>query len=93
MKIFVCRCEDVTLDELEKAIGAGYRDIESLKRYTGFGTGICQGKNCLTACALVLAQHGGDVSQPITARPPVHPVRFATLAALHDLPARDQHGR
>jgi bacterioferritin-associated ferredoxin len=88
VKTFVCRCEDVTLDELEKAIAAGYRDIESLKRYTGFGTGICQGKSCLSLCASVLARHGGDASQPMTARPPVHPVRFATLAALYELPSR-----
>jgi hypothetical protein len=31
----------VTLVELEQAIELGHRDIESLKRYTGFGTGWC----------------------------------------------------
>ena len=46
MKVLVCRCEDVTLHELEHAISLGHRDIESLKRYTGFGTGVCQGKSC-----------------------------------------------
>jgi len=87
VKAFACRCEDVTCEEVERAIDAGYHDIESLKRYTGFGTGICQGKSCLAVCAALLASRGGDVAQPITARPPVHPVRFATLAALHDLEA------
>ena len=85
MKTFACRCEDVTLEELDKAMDEGYRDIESLKRYTGFGTGICQGKWCLALCATRLAERGGDARQPMTPRPPVHPLRLATLAALDDL--------
>src|SRR5262249_5508031 len=47
VKALVCRCEDVTLHDLDEAIDKGHRDIESLKRYTGFGTGYCQGKWCL----------------------------------------------
>jgi hypothetical protein len=39
-KVLVCRCEDVTLDEVEEAIAKGHRDLESVKRYTGFGTGL-----------------------------------------------------
>jgi bacterioferritin-associated ferredoxin len=85
VKAFACRCEDVTLYELDRAIAEGYRDIESLKRYTGFGTGICQGKWCLALCATRLAEKGGDASQPMTPRPPLHPVRLSTLAALVDL--------
>jgi bacterioferritin-associated ferredoxin len=84
LKTLACRCEDVTLYELDRAIAAGHRDIESLKRYTGFGTGICQGKWCLALCATRLFQKGGDASQPVTPRPPAHPVRFATLAGLAD---------
>ncbi len=47
MKALVCTCEDVTVDEVEHAIAKGFHDIESVKRYTGFGTGMCQGKQCL----------------------------------------------
>ena len=81
----MCRCEDVTLHELEQAVSRGHDDIESLKRYTGFGTGYCQGKYCLAACARVLAERGGTVDKPITPRPPYHPVSLATLAGLADL--------
>ncbi|HKQ70234.1 MAG TPA: (2Fe-2S)-binding protein [Polyangiaceae bacterium] len=84
-KTFACRCEDVTLGELDRAIEAGHRDIESLKRYTGFGTGICQGKWCLSLCAARLAEKGGDARHPMTPRPPLRPIRFATLAALSDI--------
>jgi NAD(P)H-nitrite reductase large subunit len=81
-KVLVCRCEDVTLHELEEAIARGHADVESLKRYTGFGTGWCQGKGCLAVCARVLAQRGGDANDPFTPRPPFHPVSLAHLAAI-----------
>ena len=81
----VCRCEDVTLHELENAFRLGYKDIESVKRYTGFGTGWCQGKWCLALCARLIQERGGDVDKPITPRPPYHPVTFATLSGLSEL--------
>ena len=83
-KVLACRCEDVTLHELHDAIARGHDDVESLKRYTGFGTGWCQGKWCLALCARVLAEKGGDASTPFTPRPPFHPVTLADLAALED---------
>jgi len=82
VKRIVCRCEDVTLEELERAVRLGHRDIESLKRYTGFGTGFCQGKSCLTRCADELVRLGGDPGHGITPRPPYHPVSLAELAGL-----------
>lgn len=85
VKTFVCRCEDVTLHELVAAMAHGYKDIESIKRYTGFGTGWCQGKWCLALCAQIIEQRGGDVEKPITPRPPYHPVALADLAGLADL--------
>lgn len=81
-KVLVCRCEDVTLHELEEAIVRGHDDIESLKRYTGFGTGWCQGKGCLALCARLLAERGGEASLPFTPRPPFHPLPLADLAGL-----------
>jgi bacterioferritin-associated ferredoxin len=82
-KIVVCRCEDVTLHELDEAIAAGHRDLESVKRFTGFGTGFCQGKQCVVLCARLLAERGGDASStPITPRPPFHPLEVSKLAAL-----------
>ena len=82
MKVLVCRCEDVTRSELEHAIDLGHRDIGSLKRYTGFGTGWCQGKWCLVPCARLLVERGGDPGQGITPRPPYHPQKLADLAGL-----------
>jgi bacterioferritin-associated ferredoxin len=80
-RVLVCRCEDVTRKEVEDAVALGHRDLESVKRYTGFGTGWCQGKQCTAACARLLVQLGGEVPEvPITPRPPFHPVRLGHLS-------------
>ncbi len=88
-KTLVCRCEDVTLHELDDAIKRGHDDLESLKRYTGFGTGWCQGKSCVALCARLLAERGGSATLPITPRPPFHPTRLADLAGLADVADAD----
>ena len=84
-KSVLCTCEDVTLDDVRHAIDKGYRDIESIKRYTGFGTGVCQGKTCLSAIARVLAERTGaspGAVLPFTPRPPLHPVEMSLLASV-----------
>ena len=88
-KTLACRCEDVTLHELEEGIAKGHTDLESLKRYTGFGTGWCQGKSCVALCARVLVERGGSAELPITPRPPYHPLRLGDLAGLAELAEGD----
>jgi bacterioferritin-associated ferredoxin len=88
-KVLVCRCEDVTLHELEDAIARGHDDIESLKRYTGFGTGWCQGKGCVALCARLLRERGGDATLPFTPRPPFHPLPLSALAGLAEIAEQD----
>jgi NAD(P)H-nitrite reductase large subunit len=81
-KTLACRCEDVTVPDLEEAIARGHTDIESLKRYTGFGTGWCQGRSCVALCARFLVEHGGSAALPITPRPPMRPIELGDLAGL-----------
>ncbi len=82
-KIVVCRCEDVTLHEIEEAVALGHDDLESVKRYTGFGTGFCQGKQCVALCARLVSELSGRApSLPITPRPPLHPTTIGHLARL-----------
>ena len=90
-KTLACRCEDVTVYDLEEAIARGYTDIESLKRYTGFGTGFCQGKSCVALCARLLVERGGSAALPlITPRPPVHPLPLGLLAGLAEVAEKDE---
>jgi NAD(P)H-nitrite reductase large subunit len=85
-----CRCEDVTLHDLEDAIARGHTDIESLKRYTGFGTGWCQGKWCVALCAHLLTLRGGSAALPITPRPPLHPIPLGALVGLAQVAEEDE---
>ena len=83
-KTLVCACEDVTLAEVRRAFAQGHRDLESVKRYTGFGTGPCQGKSCAALVVRELLRLGatpGEVA-PFTARPPADPVSLSALAAI-----------
>ena len=76
--------------DLDDAIGRGYDDIESLKRYTGFATGWCQGKWCIAICAQHLVERGGRVALPITPRPPAHPIALGELAGLGRVAEEDE---
>ena len=70
-KALICPCEDVTVGDIRHAISKGYCDVESVKRFTGFGTGICQGKSCQAAVAAMLANEGPlkpQAIQPFTPR-------------------------
>jgi len=88
-KTLACRCEDVTLHDLEEAIERGHDDLESLKRYTGFGTGWCQGKSCVALCARLLVERGGSAGMPITPCPPYHPLTLGDLAGLAEIADAD----
>jgi len=44
--IIICRCEDVTLQELHDVMDEGYTTIEDIKRILRVGMGPCQGNSC-----------------------------------------------
>jgi NADPH-dependent 2,4-dienoyl-CoA reductase/sulfur reductase-like enzyme len=71
----VCRCEDVRFDA-----AAGHRDSRGARLHTRCGMGPCQGRVCGPALQFVL----GWPWPTGHARPPLFPVRMATLAAAHD---------
>jgi NAD(P)H-nitrite reductase large subunit len=93
-KVILCRCEDVTLADVQHAVGLGYTDLEEVKRYTGFGTGPCQGKECVRGIALAIAEAGGysarrvKAMSPFTSRPPLVPTELAVLAGAAAPPTR-----
>ncbi len=87
-RIILCRCEDVTLRDFRQAYAEGFTELESLKRYTGLGTGFCQGKGCLSEAVLELAvlRDADPAGIRLTnIRPPAEPLTFAQLAGL-DIP-------
>jgi bacterioferritin-associated ferredoxin len=44
--VIVCRCEEVTLADVERAVADGYAAPELLKRATRVSMGACQGRVC-----------------------------------------------
>jgi NAD(P)H-nitrite reductase large subunit len=96
-KLILCRCEDVTNGDIELAVAAGFDDLEEVKRYTGFGTGPCQGKECLRAVTLAIAAASGRAPatmRPFTTRPPLVPTELKHLARdpQRERPVREDPG-
>ena len=86
-KVILCRCEDVTAADVAHAVQLGYGDVEEVKRYTGFGTGPCQGKECLRAVVTAIGEAAGGARRgkgpapaPFTSRPPLVPTELGVLA-------------
>jgi bacterioferritin-associated ferredoxin len=80
----ICRCEEITLDEIRSAIAAGARTVNDVKRQTRAGMGVCQGIYCVSEIARVLyAETGIPLAEiaPITARPPVRLTPVGLLVA------------
>ncbi len=81
-KRFVCLCHDLTEADIFRAIEDGYDDLETLKRFTGFSTGPCEGKGCMMHVIRILAKMGKMKKTKTTImRPPVDPVYIGVLAA------------
>jgi NADPH-dependent 2,4-dienoyl-CoA reductase/sulfur reductase-like enzyme len=78
----ICRCEEVTRDEILKAIADGCHTVTWVKRMTRAGMGLCQGRICGHLVARLIAeQTGQDLGQvvPDTVRPPVRPIPLSIL--------------
>jgi len=43
----ICRCENITTKDVDKALKEGFTDLESLKRRLRIGMGPCQGRYCI----------------------------------------------
>ena len=84
-KQVLCACEDVLLSEVREAVARGYRGLEVVKRYTGVGTGLCQGRYCLPDTLLLLSILEGRSPSAVgytRQRPPVIPTPLSALAEL-----------
>jgi NAD(P)H-nitrite reductase large subunit len=83
-KAIVCRCEDITLEDVEKAIDEGYTDLEELRKKLRIGMGPCQGRVCIQIIIKILEKKTGKKISKVnlpTYRPPIVPVSLGTLAS------------
>ncbi len=80
----LCRCEEVTYQQVRQAIAEGATDVNQVKLRTRAGMGYCQGRFCSVLVAPLVAEATGQpVSDmvPFTVRPPIQPLPLKVLAS------------
>ncbi|UCH72043.1 MAG: (2Fe-2S)-binding protein [Thermoplasmatales archaeon] len=83
-KVFICRCEDLTQEEIEQAINEGHTTLDELKCKLRLGMGPCQGRSCISLARRLLCQKTGRKTGEIklpASRPPLIPISLGTLAS------------
>ena len=81
----ICRCEEITEEEIVNAIRAGHTTIKSIKRATRAGMGFCQGRTCESLIRDIIASFTGADKEnilPDKARYPVEPLKLIKLAEM-----------
>ncbi|MDD2889126.1 MAG: (2Fe-2S)-binding protein [bacterium] len=83
MAKIICRCEDLTEEEITDLIKRGVVTLDEIKRLSRAGMGHCQGRTCSKLIAQLISKHTGkpisEIKYPLK-RPPVKPVPFGILA-------------
>ena len=90
----VCRCMDVTADEMKKAFEMmvkflGTTDVNTYRRITSATTGYCQGRACLQHLQKILYSLGKSVGSQLSAdellpkrRAPLQPTPIGVFAKM-----------
>ncbi len=81
---FICRCEEVTLREIEEVIDEGYHTLDDVKRITRAGMGLCQGRSCGKVIARIISQKTGKPLEEVLQTSYRFPVRTEKLKALEE---------
>jgi bacterioferritin-associated ferredoxin len=86
-KTIVCRCEDVSLEQIHEYLNKGYTSIEDLKRLLRVGMGPCQGNTCIH---LIQREISNYLNVPI-AEVKTHKIRPMTAGVQLKKIAEDAH--
>jgi bacterioferritin-associated ferredoxin len=82
--VVVCRCEEVSEEEVRRAIRMGYHSLEAVKRVLRTGMGHCQGRGCLKLIARLIQEETGipasEQKMP-RPRPPLKPLPLGLLGS------------
>jgi NAD(P)H-nitrite reductase large subunit len=82
---FICRCEEVTREEILASIREGDLSLSAVKKRTRAGMGYCQGKTCGRLIVRFLSEALGKPPEaffPGSLRMPVGPVNLGCLASI-----------
>lgn len=85
--IIICRCREVTEEEIVQAVRDGASTVDGVKRRTKACMGLCQGKTCGRLVERIVARESGrspaDVV-PQTSRMPVRPIKIGSFGGSDD---------
>ena len=84
----ICRCRNIPLKEIKKALHEGATDLNEIKRRIGIGMGPCQGRMCGPALLEIAAGEKKELPTNfgyLNPRPPLKPVPLSVLADHADL--------
>ncbi|WP_126426216.1 (2Fe-2S)-binding protein [Brevibacillus marinus] len=79
----ICRCEEISYEEVAEVIRYGARTFDDVKRLTRCGMGPCQAKICMSLVAQVIHAETGRALPEIPLprmRMPLSPIKLETLA-------------
>ena len=80
--VIICRCRDITLEDVEQALEEGITDLETLKRRLGLGMGPCQGRTCIPLVLGIMARRLKKKPEELmipTIRAPIVPLPVSLL--------------
>lgn len=90
----LCSCMGLTRGVLQAAVDLGPSNLNDLKRSSGIGMGICQGRCCLRTALLFLSERASLAGQPgsmnpIKVRPPIRPLPLSALLPISEAEVAD----
>lgn len=91
--MIVCRCEEITKQEIIDAIHEGYVTVHDVRKRTRSGMGFCQGKTCGRLIQQLINQYANipiEELEPARVRPPVRPLAIEALTKGADKPCEKQ---
>lgn len=78
----ICRCSDLTLEDIRKLIQDGYRTVDEIKRISRAGMGRCQGRTCSQLILREIANYTGQNIANLdvcVSRPPVAGIKIKQI--------------
>lgn len=79
----ICRCEDISMGDVRRAMDLGLDSVNLFKRGTRMGMGRCQGRTCVPLLNDIL-QANDLQGAPASTRFPVKPVNLTALRSFGD---------
>lgn len=79
----ICRCEEITQEDILEAIRSGETTLDAIKKRTRAGMGFCQGRTCRRLVAQLISAYSNiplDAASGGSIRIPVGPLSLGLIA-------------